>query len=503
MSGAEPQSGDVTDAEALVGECVSAGRAAMAEISHYDQTRTDELARAAAWAVYRSDHAESLIDTTMAATGMGNRADKREKLRDRTKGILQDTLGEPSVGKLPRDREGVVEIAKPVGVVGGLVPSTNPASTAVNLTILALKGRNALVLSASPAGHPPTVEAVEYIREELAQVGAPRDLVQMLPGEPAKDKAHALLEQADLAQVTGSAANVRAGQESGTPNYCVSEGNPVALIDGSADLNRVAAATVESATYDWGTACVAESCAVVPEPTYSTFRERLEAAGAYCCDRAETARIREALFPEGRPHPRRELIGRPPGELAERAEVDVPAEPSLLVVEPDDVGTDPLVTECLAPILATIPVEGFEAGVDVAARILDREGAGHSVAIHTDDRDRAIAAGRRLDVCRAVVNQPNLASSGTAGNDLPNSLSMGGGTWAGNQLAENLSYRQFIQTTRVAFPTEAEEASDAEVFDGYVDGEADATERAVAGGQAADATDDDGGLLSVFSRLLP
>jgi sulfoacetaldehyde dehydrogenase len=456
-------------AAAVVDDCVTAAREAMGAVSNYDQTDTDQLTRAVAWAVYRSDHTESLIETTMAATGMGDPADKREKLRDRTKGILLDTLGEPSVGEIPCDREGVVELAKPVGVVGGLVPSTNPAATGVNLAILALKGRNALVLSASPDGYPTAAEAVEYMREQLAEMGAPRNLVQILPGEPSKEKARALLNQADLAQVTGSAANVQAGQESGTPNYCVSEGNPVAVVDESVDLQRVAESIPGSATYDGGTACIAESCAVVHETVFDSFRQYLTDANAYWCDEEDTARLRERLFPEGTTHPDRALVGRPATQIAEAAGVSVPADTSLLVVEPADVVDDPLVTECLAPLLAVVPVSDFDEGLAVTTEILDREGAGHSVAVHTDDREKAVAAGRDLDVCRMVVNQPNLASSGTVTNGLTHSLSMGGGTWAGNQLAENLSYRQFIQTTRVAFRTDAEEPSDAAVFGSFVE----------------------------------
>ncbi|MFB6201798.1 MAG: hypothetical protein ABEI98_07290, partial [Halorhabdus sp.] len=316
-------------------------------------------------------------------------------------------------------------------------------------------------------------------------------------------KAHALLEQADMVQVTGSAANVQAGQESGTPNYCVSEGNPVALVAESAAFDRVAAATVESAGYDWGTACIAESCVIVPESVYQQFRTHLDAVGAYCCGETESTRIRETLFPDGQSHPERDLVGQPPADLAARADVDVPADTSLLAVEPADIDTDPLVTECLAPLVTTISVPDFEAGIDVAERILDREGAGHSVAIHTDDREKAVRAGRRLDVCRAVVNQPNLASSGTVTNGLTHSLSMGGGTWAGNQLAENLSYRQFIQTTRIAFPTKGEEPSDSAVFGAHLAADGDADTPGTDTKQPDDTERDDAEERGLLSRLLP
>jgi len=477
--------GDADGPAAAVEACVGAAREAMEAVADYDQDGADDLARAAAWAVYREDRAESLVETTVEATGLGNAADKRPKVREWIKIILEDALGEPSVGKIPCDDPGVVEIAKPVGVVGGLVPSTNPASTVANLAILALKGRNAVVLSASPAGLPPTAEAVGYIREELAAVGAPRDLVQVLPEPASKEKSNALLERADLVQVTGSAANVRAGQGSGTPNYCVGEGNPVALVDDGVDLDRVAAETVESAAYDGGTVCAAESCAVAPETVYGEFRAALAAAGGYRCDPAETDRLRETLFPDGS-GPDRAVIGRPAPELAAEAGIDVPAETTTLLVEPSGIDADPLVTECLAPVLATLSVADFEAGLAATERILDRAGAGHSVAVHTDDRERALRAGRRLGVCRMVVNQSDLYSSGLSANGLTPSLSMGGGTWAGNQLAGNLSYREFIQTTRVAFPVDGDPPDDAAVFGRYVDSD--------------DSEGSEGGLLS---RLLP
>lgn len=458
----EPATGD--DARAAVEERVSAAREAMAAIRDYDQAAANELARAAGRAVYRAEHAESLVETTLRETGIGNRRDKVEKTRKRVKGILSDALAEPTVGRVESDRDGVVEIAKPVGVVGGLVPSTNPAPTTANLAVLALKGRNALVVSASPSGTPPVTEAVEYIREELAAIGAPQDLVQAVPRPASKAKASALTDLADLVQVTGSAANVAIGETSGTPNYCVSEGNPVVLVGDGADLDRVAETVTFGAAYDEGLACVCESCLVATEDRYERLRERLASAGAYRCDEGETDRVRATLFPDGDLD--RSAIGRPAGELAAAAGIETEAARSadVLAVELDGVEADPLATECLAPVLATVSAPAFEAAIDVAETVLKREGAGHSAAVHTTDRAAAVRAGRRLPVCRMVVNQPNLGSAGSFENDLTHTLSMGGGTWAGNQIDHNLSARDFVQTTRVTFPTSNREPSAAEVF---------------------------------------
>ncbi|KAB7518712.1 aldehyde dehydrogenase family protein [Halosegnis rubeus] len=455
------------DPERVVRQCIETGRDAMEQIQQYNQSQTDDLARAAAWAVYQENRAESLVQSTLKATEFGNGADKREKLRSRVKGILHDTLGQPSVGEIPTDRDGVVEIAKPVGVIGGLVPSTNPAPSVANLAILALKGRNALVISASPSGIIPATEAVEYIRNELARIGAPRDLVQVLPQPASKAKSNALLEQADLLQVTGSAANVAAGQTAGTPNYSVSEGNPIALVDTGADLGAVAERVGASAGYDNGTTCIAESCLVAPTEVYAELRQALADQGGYLCTREETDLLRETLFTDG--HLNRDVIGLAAETLAAEAGIENSeiSEPDLLIVEAGDIDEDPLVTECLSPILATVDVSDFETGLDVTRRILAREGAGHSVAVHTNDSHRAVNAGRTLDTCRVVVNQPNLGSSGTFENGLTHTLSMGGGTWAGNQLDENLSYRHFIQTTRVAFRQERDEPSAADVFGSY------------------------------------
>lgn len=468
MTGAKDPSGqdgrEETDPRAAVAERVAAAREAMAAIQGYDQAAADELARAAGRAVYREERAESLVETTLRETGIGNREDKLEKTRRRVKGILTDALDEQTVGRVDADRSGVVEIAKPVGVVGALVPSTNPAPTTANLAILALKGRNALVVSASPAGTPPVAEAVEYIREELAAAGAPRDLVQMVPRPASKEKATALTDLADLVQVTGSAANVEIGETSGTPNYCVSEGNPVALVDDGVDLDRVAEAVTFGAAYDEGLACVCESCLVATEGHYERLRDSLTAAGAYRCDERETDRLRRTLFPDGELD--RSVIGRPAGELADEAGIDDDAARAadVLVVEPTDLDDDPLVTECLAPVLAAVAAPDFEGAIDVAERVLEREGTGHSATVHTTDRSTAVRVGERLPVCRMAVNQPNLASGGGFENGLTHTLSMGGGTWAGNQLERNLSAREFIQTTRVAFQVSETEPTAAEVF---------------------------------------
>ena len=232
---------------------------AMAKIDDYDQARTDKLVQAAAWAVYPDERAREISEVAVETTGLGNVEDKISKKQRKTKGTLSDILGEPSVGVVDRDEEsGLVEIAKPVGVVGAVVPSTNPGATPANLAMMALKGRNAVVLSPSPGGVETCELVVDYIHEELDKVGAPTNLVQMVPRPIDKATTYELMDRVDLLQVTGSASNVERGEQSGTPNYCVGEGNAVSVVDSTADLPATAERIDGSGTQS------ARFCSAVP-----------------------------------------------------------------------------------------------------------------------------------------------------------------------------------------------------------------------------------------------
>ena len=234
---AAPEAG----ASAVVDELVRRARRAMEAFADADQARTDEAVVALAWALYKPEHARELAELAVADTGLGNVPDKVTKKQRKTFGTLRDLLRVKSVGVIEEDpTRGIVKYAKPVGVVAAVTPSTNPGATPVNKAMMAVKGRNAIVIAASPAGLRTTARTVELMRAELAKVGAPPDLVQILPPPASKDMTDALMQAADLVVATGSQDNVRRAYASGTPAIGVGTGNVPVIVDETADLDDAA-----------------------------------------------------------------------------------------------------------------------------------------------------------------------------------------------------------------------------------------------------------------------
>lgn len=457
--------------EDVVGSCLARAEAAMDEIADYDQESVDELVQAVAWAVYEEDRAREISEVAVRDTGFGNVEDKITKKRRKTKGTLDDLLGAPSVGVIDRDEEaGITEIAKPVGVVGAVVPSTNPGATPANLAMMALKGRNAVVLSPSPAGFSTCELVVEYIRDELETVGAPPDLVQMLPAPVEKEKTYELMDRCDLLQVTGSESNVRRGEQSGTPNYNVGEGNVVSIVDSTADLDATAERIEQSKTFDYATSCSSDNSAVIVESVYDDAIEALESQGGYLCDTEERERLEATMFPEGHGSLSPEVTAQPPEEIAEAAGLPSAArEADFFMVEGQGIGESyPLSGEKISVVLTLYEAADFEVALETASEILDFEGSGHSCGLHTTDDDHIERIGHEIDVARLLINQPQcFGNGGSFDNGLNFTLSMGAGTWGGNQTDENIDYTHFLNTTTVAETVDPDEPSEEELFGSY------------------------------------
>ncbi|PSQ13568.1 sulfoacetaldehyde dehydrogenase [Halobacteriales archaeon QS_8_69_73] len=457
----------------LVTACVQRARDAMDGVADYNQQQADELVRAVGWAAYERERCRELSELAVETTGLGDVDDKFAKKRRKIPGAMAEMLGEETIGVVDVDEEhNLVEIAKPVGVVGAVVPSTNPGATPALLTMMAVKSRNAIVLSPSPRGRQVCERFVEYVHEQLAAVGAPRDLVQLLPTPITKDKTYELMDRVDVLQVTGSADNVRAGQESGTPNYCVGKGNPVGIVDETADVSAAAERIATSKSFDNSTSCSSEGNVVVVDDVYDETVRALERAGGYSCDDAQRHGLRELLFPDGETL-NADALAVPPAELTEMAGIDNPSASAadFLMVRGQGVGPDyPLAGEKITPVLNVFRVEDIDEAFALTREILDYEGAGHSTSIHTSDRDRAVRAGREIDVARLLVNQVHSHSNGGRyDNGLGSTLSEGAGTWGGNQLDENVTYEQFYQTTTVTRPIpDATEPDPEALFEPYL-----------------------------------
>ena len=294
---------------------VRRARVAQAAFAEASQERADDAVRALAWALYKPEHARAVAELAVADTGLGNVADKIRKKQRKTFGTLRDLLRGRSVGVIEEDRaRGLVKYAKPMGVIGAVTPSTNPGATPVNKAMMALKGRNAIVIAPSPLGYRTTAHVVALMRDELERVGLPADLVQILPAPVTKEATEALMKACDLAVVTGSQDNVRRAVASGTPAIGVGVGNVAVIIDETADLPAAARKICESKVFDNSTSCSSENALVIVDGVYDAALAALRDAGGYLCNEEETRRIAERLWRGGKLN--RDLIARDAGVLA-------------------------------------------------------------------------------------------------------------------------------------------------------------------------------------------
>jgi sulfoacetaldehyde dehydrogenase len=447
------------DARAVVGDVVARARAAQAIADRWTQVEADEAAVAAGWAIVEPARNRALAELAVRDTGLGNVADKIAKNRRKTMGLLRDLDGARSVGVISDDPDrGLVEIARPVGVVAAITPSTNPAATPANNIINALKGRNAIVLAPSPKGQSTLALLLRFVHAELDRIGAPRDLVSQLPMPVTRERTFELMRQADLVVATGSATNVRAAYESGTPAIGVGVGNVAVIVDETADIDDAAAKIARSKTFDNATSCSSENSVIAVEAVADRLRAALEREGGVRLDAAEAGELQRAMFAGGKLS--QAFVAQDAPTVAQRAGLARGAlrGAKFLIVDETGVGPDhPFSREKLSPVLAFYRAPDFAAARARAIELLDYQGAGHSIGLHTRTTDRAIDLGSTLPVCRVIVNQAHcFATGGSYDNALPFSLSMGCGTWGGNSISDNLGYRHFLNITRVVRPFAAD-----------------------------------------------
>lgn len=461
-----------TEVSAVVGDLVARARAAQRVAEGYDQGRVDELVAAAGWAILEPGRNRELAELAVADTGIGNVADKVRKNHRKTLGLLRDLQGAKSVGVIAEDpAKGLIEIARPVGVVCAVTPSTNPAATPANKIINALKGRNAVIVAPSPKGWATSQRLIEFIHAQFDRIGAPRDLVQLLPSPVSKAATLELMRQCDLVVATGSQANVRAAYTSGTPAFGVGAGNVAGIVDETADIQLAADRILRSKTFDNATSCSSENSLVlidaVREATIAALRER----GAVLLTAKEKAQLQALMWPEGKLSPA--VTGQSAKVVAERAGLaDIAARaPTMLLVEEDGFGPEhPFSGEKLCPVLTLYRARDFAEAARTVERIYAYQGAGHSVGLHSARPERAMELGLTLPVSRVIVDQAHcIATGGSFDNGLPFSLSMGCGTWGKNNFSDNMNYRHYLNITRISRPIPERVPSEREIFGSYFD----------------------------------
>ena len=472
MNQATPQREDgafapSADSGERIAVLVERARRAMDEFSPSDQARVDEAVTALAWSLYKPERAEALAALAVEDTGLGNAADKVIKNQRKTFGTLRDLMRVRSVGVIEEDVErGIVKYAKPVGVVAALTPSTNPAATPVNKSMMAVKGRNAVIVAPSPSGLATTTTTVDYMRRELDRIGAPADLVQVLPPPVDRAATTALMAACDLVVVTGSQNNVRGAYRSGTPAVGVGAGNVPVIIDASADLDDAARKIAASKTFDNATSCSSENSLVILDEVYDDAIAALGRAGGYLADAAEKEAIARTLWVNGRLN--RRVIAKDAEVL--RREMGLPEAAAgarfFMVEEEEAIG--PFADEKLSLVLTVYRASDLDHAIARVAEILEIKGKGHSCGIHTRNVDHARRVAEELDVVRVLVNFAHtFGNGGGFDSGLNFTLSMGCGTWQGNSISENLGYRHFLNITHLCTVIPEDRPAEEALFGAY------------------------------------
>ncbi len=431
-------------------EMMKKARIAQQAFEPFDQAGVDAIVRAVAKIVY--DHAEELAYDAATETGMGVYEDKVAKCIGKSKVIWNHLKDKKSVGIIGRDESrGLVFVAKPKGIVGAIMPTTNPVVTLMCNAMLAFKGRNAIIIAAHPRAKAVTCKTTRLIKEEIAKLGGPENLIQCIE-EPSIKLTQELMKSVDVLVATGGPAMVAAAYSSGKPSYGVGPGNVQVLIDIDIDYNDAAQKIIYGRKFDNGIICSGEQSIIAPADGYEEVIAAFKSNGAfYVDDQAIVDKFRNALFVDG--HLFADAVGQSVEKMGELAGVEIPENTKIIMLRSNDRDDDILRKEKMFPVMVAFKYDSFAEGLAIAKKNLFIEGAGHSAAIHSNNNNHIEAAGIELPISRLVVNEP---SSTTAGGSLYNGFAptttLGCGSWGNNSISENLDYKHLINISRVGYP---------------------------------------------------
>lgn len=453
------------EAKEYVQSLIGRAREAQKIAEGFSQERVDTLIKAIVWDIVKDGPAQEISHLAVNESGMGNYESKYAKLMVKLKGALRDMLPEKSVGVIARDdSKGIIKIAKPVGVVGAIIPCTNPEATPVLKAAMAIKGRNAVVLSPHPRTKKTNTLIVEKMRATLKRYGAPEDLIIGIE-EPSLDITNELMKQCDLILATGGGAMVKSAYSSGTPAYGVGQGNAVVVVDETADLPDVANKVMRSKTFDFATSCSTENSLVVQAGVYDQLLKHLQAEGGYLVNHDEKKKLLTGMWPDGS-HLNPAIIAQSAGTIAKVSGLDIPEDRKFFMVEETGVGPEyPFSGEKLSMVVAIYKYDEFQEAIDKVNAITSYHGRGHSCGIHSFNEDHIMALALQTKTSRIMVNQPQcLANSGAWTNGMPMTLTLGCGTWGGNISSDNVTWHKLINTTWVSKPIPSTMPTDEELF---------------------------------------
>jgi acyl-CoA reductase-like NAD-dependent aldehyde dehydrogenase len=462
----------ISDEEkAAAAELLERGRAAMVAAGEYDQATVDRLSQAMAWATANERTFGRLTRMSVEESGMGS-AEGVPARRWKILGILRDALRTRSVGiieELPD--KGIVKYAKPAGVIAGLLPVTNPLVTMVNMAINAIKCKDAVIFSPHPLSRKTALEIARVLRAALKKQGAPEDLILCLE-KPSIPLAQELMSICDLTIATGGVQMVKAAYSSGKPAYGVGAGNATVVVDETADIAEAAMNTRISKTQNHGSGCSCDGNLLVEASVYDAFLEALQKEGGYLASDEEKRKLEGAMWDaEGRRTI--DTVARAAAVIAEKAGFALPEGKSFIIVKEDKIGkAHYFSSEKLSPVLAIFKYSGFDNLLKMVSEVFEVGGKGHSVGIASFDDSHIHRLASMAPVSRIMVRQPNVrGNAGSFTNGMPQTASLGCGTWGGNITSENISVKHYMNTTWVSRPIPEDKPSEEELLGEFYNSE--------------------------------
>ena len=452
-------------------DLLTRARAAAAAVAHYDQATVDRLCRAVAWATANEQTFGRLTRMSVDESGMGS-AEGVPARRWKILGILRDALRTKSVGiieELPE--KGIVKYAKPVGVIAGLLPVTNPLVTMVNMAINAIKCRDAVIFSPHPMSRKTAVEVARVIRAALKKQCAPEDLILTLE-KPSIPLAQELMSMCDLTIATGGTAMVKAAYSSGKPAFGVGAGNATVVVDETADIAEAAMNTRISKTQNHGSGCSCDGNLLVEVSVYERFLDALQKEGGYLASEEEKSKLEPVMW-DAEGHRTLDTVARAASVIAGKAGFTLPEGKSFIIVKEDQIGRQHRFSgEKLSPVLAMFKYSGFDTLLTMVSAILEVGGKGHSVGIASFDDDHIHRLASMAPVSRIMVRQPNVrGNAGSFTNGMPQTTSLGCGTWGGNITSENISVKHYMNTTWVSRPIPEDKPTEQELLGEFYNSE--------------------------------
>jgi succinate-semialdehyde dehydrogenase len=430
-------------------QMLNSARIAQRAFAECTQEQVDAVVRAVGKAVY--DHAEELAIDTVDETGMGNVPDKTLKNQVKAKNVWHYLKDKKSVGIIEaKNDDGMVTVAKPVGVVGAVTPTTSPAMTILCNVMFALKGANAIVIAPHPRAKNVSARTVELINSAIGGLGAPEHLVQCI-AEPSIELTNELMATVDVLVATGGPAMVTAAYSSGKPSFGVGAGNVQTIIDRGVDYRAAADKIIRGRAFDNGIICSGDQSIIAPEQDFRDVIDAFEAQGAFYVEDQEVVdRFRKVIFDQGTNTP--QTIGQSVQTIAHLAGVEIPVDTRAIILKSNDRVDDPLRSEKMCPVLSAFAYQDLDDAIDIARTNLEIKGKGHTCVIHSDIEAHINKIALSLPVSRIAVNEPgSLSVGGTLKNGFIPTGTLGCGSWGNNSISDNFNYEHMINKQRIGF----------------------------------------------------